>query len=379
MKLRLKALVGAFAVVLAGAAQAQQPQVQTWPPGPGAPAQQGQSYQNQVCQRLEAQLASIDRGSGDAARADQIRRYEEASSRQQSELDRMVAQGRRQGCEGGGFFLFGGGNASTQQCVDLNRQVSNMRGNLDRINIDLQRLRGNDGNRGEARQSVLASLAQNNCGAQYRTAARAPGGFFDQLFGRDANEPSSDLANPEAQSGTFRTICVRTCDGAFFPISYATSPARFREDEKSCQRLCPNAEAILFSYRTTGEELAQATSINGQPYSQLPNAFKYRQEFNAACSCKKPGQSWAEAVGKDETIAAGDVVVTEDRAKQMSAPPPQKGQPKARQPANAPGAAPAAPASGTAPAPTAPASTEAQQKGTVRAVGPTFISPTTPR
>ena len=128
-----------------------------------------------------------------------------------------------------------------------------MRGNLDRINVDLQRLRGGDLDRGEQRRSVMVALAQNNCGPQYRTAARAPGGFFDQLFGRDGGEgearPSGDLANPEAQSGSFRTVCVRTCDGFYFPISYATSSARFAQDEKTCQRLCPASEVMLFSYR----------------------------------------------------------------------------------------------------------------------------------
>jgi Protein of unknown function (DUF2865) len=344
---------------------------QPWPPGPGAqppgPGAQppGQNYQNQVCTRLEGQLAAIERGAGgDPARAEQVRRYEDAARRQQAELDTMVAQGRRQGCEGTGFFLFSG--FQSQQCVDLNRQISRMRGNLDRINMDLQRLQGGDIDRGEQRRAVMVALAQNNCGPQYRTAARAPG-FFDQLLGRDANEPSSDLVNPDAQSGSFRTICVRTCDGFYFPISYATNPARFREDEKICQRMCPAAEVMLFSYRTQGEEVAQATSINGSPYSSLPNAFKYRQEFNAACSCKRAGQSWADALGKDEAVEAGDIVVTEDRAKQLSQPPAQKGQ-KGRAPAATP--APAAPAAAE-PAP-APAETE-PGKRTIRSVGPPFI------
>ena len=47
-----------------------------------------------------------------------------------------------------------------------------------------------------------------------------------------------------AQSGTFRTLCVRTCDGFYFPISYATTPARFAEDERTCQRLCPAATVL---------------------------------------------------------------------------------------------------------------------------------------
>jgi hypothetical protein len=387
MDSRLKSLCSAFlfsaVTVLATATpgQAQQPHVQAWPPGPGTPASPPpgapQVAQNPMCMRLEAQLASIDRGGGgDPARAEQIRRYEEASNRQQGELDRMVSQSRRLGCEGGGFFIFGG-NQNSPQCVDITQQISRMRGNLDRINTDLQRLRGGDLDRGEQRRSVMLALAQNNCGPQYRTAARAPGGFFDQLLGRDSepNEPSSDMANPDAQSGSFRTVCVRTCDGFYFPISYATTPARFAQDEKTCQRMCPAAEVQLFSYRTQGEDVSQATSISGQPYTALPNAFKYRQEFSAACTCKRAGQSWADALGKDDNLEAGDAVVTEERAKQMALPPPPKGQPKGKKQAAQP-AAPQAAAPATTPAPPAAADASVSTgKKKIRAVGPTFINP----
>ena len=368
------ALAGVAAISICAQSALAQAPAQPWPPGPGAaPPPSGQSYQSQLCARLEGQLAAINGGAaGDPARAEQIRRYEEASGRQQAELDRMVAQGRRAGCEGSGFFLFNAWQSQSQQCVDLNRQISSMRGNLDRINVDLQRLRGGDSDRGEQRHSVMLALAQNNCGPQYRTAARAPGGFFDQLFGRDSNEPSGDLANPVVQGGTVRTICVRTCDGFYFPISYATNASRFREDVKTCQRMCPASEVMLFSYPTEGSDVAQATSINGAPYSGLPNAFKYRQQFDATCSCKKPGQSWADAVGKDEAVEPGDVVVTEDRAKQLSAPPAQKGQPKGRAPAAATPAAPAAQQAAPAEAPP-PAAAEGDQKRTIRSVGPTFI------
>jgi len=367
-------------MALVSGAFAQQPQ--PWPPGPGTvPPPPGQpTYQSQLCTRLEAQLATIDRGNAGDARVEQVRRYEEASSKQQAELDRMIAQTKRAGCEGSGFFLFNALQTQSQQCVDLNRQISSMRANLDRINVDLQRLRGSDTDRGEQRRSVMVALAQNNCGPQYRTAARAPGGFFDQLFGRDGAEtetaPSGDLANPEAQSGSFRTVCVRTCDGFYFPVSYATSSGRFAQDEKTCQRMCPAAEVMLFSYRTTGEDIMQATSVNGQPYTSLPNALKYRTEFNPSCSCKRAGQSWADALGKDEAVEPGDVVVTEERAKQMQQQQQQKGQAKGKQPANAaPG-----PASGSALTPAAPASAEApaaDSKKGIRAVGPTFIAPAT--
>jgi hypothetical protein len=205
------------------------------------------------------------------------------------------------------------------------------------------------------------SLGENNCGPQYRSAAQQAPGFFGALFGGTPDNPSYG-----AQGGTFRTLCVRTCDGSYFPISFATTPARFREDEQVCQRMCPAAEVLLFSHRNPGEEVAQAVSIQGQPYTALPNAFRFRQEFNQACSCRKPGQSWAEAVGPDQEVEQGDVVVTEDRARQMSRP---------QQPKQTKGAplVPAAPAQAAQPAQTQPPAPSENGKKQIRSVGPPFI------
>src|SRR3974390_1857115 len=53
------------------------------PPAAGAPV-------NPICPRLEAQLATIDRGgSSDPAKDDQIRRYQDAGAKQQAELHRV--------------------------------------------------------------------------------------------------------------------------------------------------------------------------------------------------------------------------------------------------------------------------------------------------
>ena len=123
------------------------------------------------------------------------------------------------------------------------------------------------------------------------------------------------------QSGTFRTVCVRTCDGAYFPVSFATVQARFADDERTCKALCPAAEANLFAYRNPGEDINQAVSINGQPYTSLPNAFKYRTEFNPSCACKAAGQTWSDALKSVDDKAAveqqGDIIVTEESAKKM--------------------------------------------------------------
>jgi hypothetical protein len=324
--------------------------------------------------RLESQLAAVDRGTSDPARAEQLKRYEEAAGKQQFELDRLIAQSRRIGCEGSGFFsLFGGQPA---QCGQVNTQIQQMRANLDRILSDLERLQGGTADREGQRRALLGALAQNDCGPQYRSASvTQPRGFFDTLFG-----PGSPLGPSDAvQSSTFRTLCVRTCDGFYFPISYSTTPSKFGEDERVCQRMCPGAEVALYSHRNPGEEPAQAVSISGRPYSELPTAFRYRQEVNNACGCRRTGQSWADALKHldDNTIERGDIVVTDERAKQLSQPkvdvqgkPLQKLDPRTGKPI--PAATPAAAASIPAISSDDKPPESSTEKRKVRTVGPTF-------
>jgi hypothetical protein len=333
------------ALTLAVDAQAQMP-------SPNPPPQGAQA--NPMCVRLEAQLATIDRGggSGDPAKDEQIRRYQDAAGKQQS-------------CDSSGIFsLFSGQSA---QCGPVNTQIQQMRSNLDQITINLERLRSGSvggADRDNQRRSVLTALAQNSCGPQYANAARGPGNFLANLFGN--NNPSSPAPGADVgpQSGTYRTVCVRTCDGFYFPISFATVPGRFADDEKTCKSLCPAVDATLFTYRNPGEDINSAVSISGQTYSSIPNAFKYRQEFNPSCSCKAAGQTWSDALKSiDDKAAAeqqGDIIVTEESAKKMARPLPTQ-----------PPAGPAPDTSASAPA----ASSAATDPKQIRTVGPTFIPP----
>src|SRR5579863_2399136 len=355
----------ACAAFLGAVALCAEASAQVNPPPPGSAA-------NPMCARLEAQLTTVDRGGGDPVKDEQIRRYQEAASKQQAELDRVASQAKRIGCDSSGFFsLFNGQSA---QCGPVNNQIQQMRANLDQITTSLERLRsgglgGND--RENQRRSVLLALAQNNCGQQYANAVQSqgPGNFLSNLFGN--NNPGAPPADLGPQSGTYRTVCVRSCDGGYFPISFATVPARFGDDEKTCRALCPAAEANLYAYRNPGEDMNQAVSISGQPYSSSPNAFRFRQEFNPSCSCKAAGQTWSDALKSiDDRAAAeqqGDIIVTEEGAKKMSRPLTKSPAPKK----STVGGSPVPEATPTpSPANTAGASPDNKP---IRSVGPTFI------
>lgn len=330
---------------------------------------------NPICVRLESQLAALNQGAGDPARADQIRRTEDAIAKQQGDLDRTVAQAHKAGCAGQGFFaLF---SAFSPQCGPITSQIQQMRGSLDRMISDLEQLKnGNTGQEGQ-RRALIGQLAQNNCGAQYTAAANSwggPQGFFDALFGGGTIiSPGGD----GAPSGTYHTVCVRACDGFYFPISYSTVPSRFADDARACQRQCPAAEAELYSFRNPGENMEQAVSVTGQPYTSLANAFRYRKEIIAGCSCRRPGQSWAEALKNADdptTLESGDIVVTDQNAKALSQPK-QPGKPTSATAPTQPGTVVAPPA--TPASPMASAGTDASKRS-VRTVGPPFLPSQSP-
>jgi len=90
------------------------------------------------------------------------------------------------------------------------------------------------------------------------------------------------------QSGVasaYRTLCVRVCDGYYFPISYATNRSHFNIDAAVCQSMYPPGEASLYVHRTTGEDARQAVSPEtGEPLAEESFAFAYRSIYDKSCA-----------------------------------------------------------------------------------------------
>jgi hypothetical protein len=293
---------------------------------PEASAQQG----SDVCLQLEARLTALDRGG----RRQDPRQIEQAINKQRYELDRTKSYAGGLGC--GKRFIFG--PTPPAECGPLNARIRQMEVSLDRLQS--QAVQAGQGGGGDPRRrDLLFSLARNQCGPQYRLVERrvqAPQekkGFFSMLFGGGSSEaPREETviepeivpeAAPRSGSGSaFRTVCVRTCDGFFFPVSYSTSRNAFQRDEAICRATCPGSEAKLFAYPNPGGQMEQASGVDGQPYTELPNAFRYRKEFVAGCSCKPEGMSWAEALAgvEDKTVKKGDIIVDEQKAEELSRP-----------------------------------------------------------
>jgi hypothetical protein len=261
----------------------------------GADAQRYDSRE-QRCQDLERQLVSDWQLSNNpqnaTARIDQ----------QLAELDRNYrraqAEADRRECYED-MFIFGKSLRRTPQCVQLDGEIESARRQISNLRQQREGINSAAAKRGR-RDDLVAELARNGCGAnysqEYEQRRRRSNSFFSLWEDEDSDDRGGGYAPAPQQSlpfASYRTMCVRSCDGYFFPISFATISSRFRDDAAKCQSLCA-APAELYYYRNPGEEVEQMVSLDGRPYRESKNAFKHRQSYVKGCSCKAEEYSLQE-------------------------------------------------------------------------------------
>ncbi len=102
--------------------------------------------------------------------------------------------------------------------------------------------------------------------------------------------------------GGGQAFCVRTCDGRYFPVNGSDNASR----AASCNSFCPASESKVFS----GGSIDNATADNGKSYSDLPNAFRFRNELVSGCTCNGKDQIGLAPVKieNDPTLRKGDIV-----------------------------------------------------------------------
>jgi hypothetical protein len=93
--------------------------------------------------------------------------------------------------------------------------------------------------------------------------------------------------NSPTLAGTYRTLCVRLCDGYYFPLNFATNHKGIAADEKKCASQYGPGEAALF-YHRTGSDPSEAISTKGKRYSALNQAFAYRSLYRPQCAAQLP-------------------------------------------------------------------------------------------
>lgn len=301
-----------------------------------------------LCRQLEAQLADVGNGGGGNSPA-QVRRYDRAIEAQQRQLSKARRQANRSSC--GGFFNFDRGSSACEGGGGA--LVDRMERNLQSLIRKRNQLAGGGaGNPRRERARILAALDANGCRdfdpgeEEVRLARRDPApSLFERLFG--GGIPRNDRYEPDEYSGServrttinpgeyqflgggsYRTLCVRTCDGYYWPISYSSSRSDFERDEQNCQTMCPGAEVRLFSHRVPEQESEAMVDGMGNAYADLPNAFKYREanfQRPETCTCGQVKKNFSVIAGNgvrpvEETEAAAPIPLPSPRPEPLADP-----------------------------------------------------------
>ena len=160
----------------------------------------------------------------------------------------------------------------------------------------------------------MAIMVVVSAGLAFAPSAHAED-FFSALFGgfgarppqirtpfpRD-DIPRYEAPRQRAAYGGGTAYCVRSCDGRYFPAQGNDAESK----AQSCKSFCPTSETSL----VYGGGIDDATTDKGKPYSELPNAFRYRNEIVAGCTCngKDPVGLASVKSEDDPTLRKGDIV-----------------------------------------------------------------------
>lgn len=266
------------------------------------------SAQTLDCGRLQQQIAQLGQGGGN--------RYAAAARKQASELARTQAYAHQLACDS--FTSFFGGNP---QCGGLNQRIQQMQANLGQLQAA-----GGSGQRGD-----LVARFNAYCRGGQPPRQR---GFFESIFGGGADEPRQaplpdltpdrerDQDDDVQAHGGGQAVCVRTCDGGFFPLGISARHSA-NDLNQMCQALCPGTDTAVYT-RNPDSDIKTAVGLDGQPYVDMPNAMKFEKTFVPQCSCRPAGKSWAEALANAEEVLGnahrGDIMVTPEKSDELSRP-----------------------------------------------------------
>ncbi|WP_051955868.1 DUF2865 domain-containing protein [Beijerinckia mobilis] len=269
------------------------------------------------CGRLQAQIAAAE---GRQARNP----YEGTLHKQRIDYDHLARSAHSLGCDRQQFLFFGA--PQPPQCAGINARLEQLQASINQLQASASQAAGNSA------KTKLVDAYNYYCRGQ----APRERGFFETLFNIPPELPPSvpddapveaQQRPPEEESGPRRgsqLVCVKTCDGGFFPMNLSL---RRNDDGEGlteiCQALCPNAEVSVFT-RSPAKDISTAVSLDGTLYTDLPNASKFQKTFDPACTCKPPGQSWAEALADADWAVGrehrGDIFVTPEKSLELSQP-----------------------------------------------------------
>jgi len=218
-----------------------------------------------ICRHLEQEARETRPANSGASRASLKR-----------ELDQVERQMRRSGCSG--LRLIFNGNA---------KQCGALRSNMNRLRPRLRSAQARP-SRDTRLRKIEAEIRRNGCRDQRATAPRQA-----------------------KAGGDFRTLCVRKCDGYYFPISFATAKSDLQRDDAACKAFYPACKAfypdgaaeLYIDPSRSNAEAVSMVSLASEAYSEQSFALNYRSAYEPACAALLRPNVRAAGEGTRKTVA----------------------------------------------------------------------------
>lgn len=247
------------------------------------------------CALIRSELASLHNGGGGGNA-----QLQQSISQQSREMARAEGAYDRYQC------AFG----AAPQCSSIVATLNQMQANLDTLQRQLSRA-GGGSNLGRVAELERAFATQCGPGQRQQTpqADNLLAAIFgirsepdhqrrdfdrsaavrpEEPYGRGFDRPGERVLEPgfRMRGNTYRTMCVRTSDGFYWPISFSTTRERFDEDRGLCAAMCPGTQVELYAYRNPGERVeAMINTLTGERYTEASYAFAYREAFDPNNRC----------------------------------------------------------------------------------------------
>ena len=124
--------------------------------------------------------------------------------------------------------------------------------------------------------------------------------------------PASTGSGASAAIGNGRqSVCVRLCDGYFFPVGDLNGTDEIPSQEAVCDNLCPGAPTRLYVLPSGSDNIEDAVSVrDSKPYTALPVAFNHTSKTERTCACHAELRLPSQKLLQDFTLRKGDGVMT---------------------------------------------------------------------
>ena len=130
--------------------------------------------------------------------------------------------------------------------------------------------------------------------------------------GRYRNAPSRRYRS----SGKYTTMCVRLCDGFYFPIQSQVSRRNLHHQAQACKQRC-NTGAKLFYMPANSTNIDNMVDLSGRRYADLENAYVYRKRLIGGCSCRPAPWSQAERARHSHYHAIAAMNAAQEREEKL--------------------------------------------------------------